>query len=56
MGGDDADAATKVASQLSYVNEHLESIYQAINNETELMHPMINISNQLQALQDVVEG
>ena len=47
MGGDDADAATKVASQLSYVNEHLESIYQAINNETELMHPMINLKFRL---------
>ena len=56
MGGDGADAATKVASQLSYVTEHLESIHQAINSETELMHPMLNISKQLQALQDAVEG
>ena len=56
MGGDGADAATKVASQLSYVTEHLESIHQAINSETELMHPMVNISKQLQALQDAVEG
>jgi hypothetical protein len=56
MGGDDADAATKVATQLSYVTEHLEAIQLAINNETELMHPMVNISNQLQALQDTVTG
>jgi hypothetical protein len=55
MGGDDADAATKVASQLSYVTEHLEAIHQAINSETELMHPMLGISKQLQALQDAVE-
>ncbi len=56
MGGDDADAATKVASQLSYVTEHLESIHQAINNDTALMHPIVNISKQLQALQDAIEG
>jgi hypothetical protein len=56
MGGDGADAATKVASQLSYVTEHLESIHQAINTDTELLHPMHNISKQLQALQDTVEG
>ncbi|HFD11876.1 MAG TPA: ATP-binding protein, partial [Crenotrichaceae bacterium] len=56
MGGDNADAATKVASQLSYVTEHLQSIHQAINSETELMQPMHAISKQLQALQDAVAG
>ncbi len=56
LGGDDADSATKVATQLSYVTEHLQSIHQAINSDTELMQPMLNISQQLQALQDAIIG
>ena len=55
MGGDNADAATKVASQLSYVTEHLQSIHHAINTDTELLHPMLDIGKQLQALQDAIE-
>jgi len=54
MGGDDADAATKVASQLSYVTEHLQSIHQAINTDTDLLQPMLTISHQLQALQGAI--
>lgn len=54
MGGDDIDAATKVASQLSYVTQHLQSIHKAINTDTELVQPMITISHQLQSLQDAI--
>ena len=54
MGGDDADGATKVASQLSYVTQHLQSIHQAINTDTELLQPMQTISTQLQALQNAI--
>ncbi len=50
MGGDDADAATKVATQLSLVTENLQFIHQAINSDSGLMNPVDNISNQLQAL------
>jgi len=54
MGGDDIDAATKVASQLSYVTQHLQSIHKAINTDTELVQPMITISHQLQSLQEAI--
>jgi len=54
MGGDDTDAATKVASQLSYVTQHLQSIHKAINTDTELVQPMITISHQLQSLQEAI--
>jgi hypothetical protein len=54
MGGDDADAATKVVSQLSYVTQHLQSIHQAINTDTELLQPMQTISTQLQTLQNTI--
>jgi hypothetical protein len=56
MGGDGTDSASKVASQLSYVTEHLEAIHQAINSETELMQPMAVISQQLQALHDSINS
>ncbi len=56
MGGDDADAATKVASQLSYVTQHLESIHQAISSDAELTQPMTAISNQLQAMHDSISN
>jgi hypothetical protein len=56
LGGDDIDAASKVASQLSYVTQHLESIHQAINTETELVQPIKTISHQLQALQDTINN
>ena len=54
MGGDDTDAVIKVASQLSYVTQHLQSIHQAINNDTELLQPMLTISSQLKTLQDTI--
>ena len=54
IGGDDADAATKVASQLSYVTQHLESIHHAISSDAELTLPMTAISNQLQAMHDSI--
>jgi len=56
MGGDDADAATKVASQLSYITQHLESIHQAISSDAELTQPMTAISNQLQAMHDSISN
>ena len=56
MGGNDTDAATKVASQLSYVTQHLESIHQAINSDAELAQPMATISNQLQAMHDSISN
>ncbi len=54
MGGDDADSATKVATQLNYVTEHLQSIHQAINSDTELVKPMLIISQQLKSLQSAI--
>ena len=55
MGGDDVDTASKVVAQLSYVTQHLKSIYKAINaTDTELVQPMETISHQLQALQDTI--
>jgi hypothetical protein len=56
MGGDDADAATKVASQLSYITQHLKSIHQAIDSDVELAEPMTTISNQLQAMHDSISN
>ena len=56
MGGDDTDAATKVASQLSYVTKHLQSIHQALNTDTNLLHPLTAISSQLQTLHDAING
>ena len=38
------------------MTEHLESIHQAINSETELAQPMNEISRQLQALHDSINS
>jgi len=57
MGGDDADAATKVVAQLSYVTQHLKSIHNAINaTDTELVQPMESINQQLQVLQNTISN
>ncbi len=56
MGGEDTDGATKVASQLSYVTQHLESIHQAISSDAELTQPMTAISKQLQAMHDSISN
>ncbi len=54
MGGHGADPATKVATQLGNVTEHLESIHQAINTDTQLLQPMLTISQQLKTLQQTI--
>jgi hypothetical protein len=50
MGGDNADGATKVASQLTYVTEHLASIHQAIHSGAQVSQSMDQISQQLKVI------
>ncbi len=56
MGGDDADSVTRVANQLAMVTEHLGSIHEAIDSDTLLIDPMLQISSQLEALHKEILG
>jgi len=56
MGGDDADAATRVTSQLLSMSESLSSIQQAISGDKTLLEPVLHISKRLKTIQQEIAG
>jgi hypothetical protein len=51
MGGDDADAATRVTSQLLSMSESLNLIQQVISDDNTLLEPVLHISQHLKTIQ-----
>jgi len=51
MGGEDADAGTRVASQLLAISESLTGIQNAVSGDNKLLEPVLHISKHLKSLQ-----
>jgi len=56
MGGDDADAVTRVTSQLLSMSESLDLIQQSISGDNTLLEPVLHIGKHLNTIQQAISN